>query len=135
MTFHVLDTDSIIDYLKGIASTIGFIQNLVATGQTLATTDVVVGEVTSGLHPQDRPAGERLLDSLVYLPTSRDAARQAGLWRSTFARRGITLAMTDALIAATAREHGAVVVTGDIRDFPMLAAGSTLVPLSPVPQP
>ncbi|HLZ70527.1 MAG TPA: type II toxin-antitoxin system VapC family toxin [Dehalococcoidia bacterium] len=135
MTYQVLDTDSIIDYLKGVASSVAFILSLGATGHTLATTGVVVGEVSSGLHPQDRPAGEQLLDSLIYLPTSRNAARQAGLWRYTFARQGIALAMTDALIAATAREHGAMVVTGNVRDFPMLISGSTLLPLPRVAQP
>lgn len=119
MTYHVLDSDAVIDFLKGIPASVAFIQKLVADGQSLATTDVVVGEVYSGLRPDDHATGERLLDSLAFLTSSRAAARQAGEWRYAFARQGVAIAMTDALIAATALEHSATVVTGNARDYPM----------------
>jgi len=127
MSYHVLDSDAVIDVLKGIPASRALIESLVANGQTLATSDVVVGEVYSGLRPEDRATGEQLMNSLTFLPTSRDAARQAGAWRYAFARRGAPIAMTDALIAATALAHGAVVVTGNVRDYPM--SGLTVLPL------
>lgn len=49
MSLYLLDTDSIIDVLKGFATSVTFIQSLVAQGHTLVTTDIVLAEVYSGL--------------------------------------------------------------------------------------
>jgi len=43
----------------------------------------------------------------------------AGQDRYSFARRGRTLSITDMLVAATAREHQAILVTGNVKDYPM----------------
>lgn len=119
MSRYLIDSDAIIDYLKGIASSIQLLQSLLRDGHTLATSDIVLAEVYAGLLPHERAAGERLLESLAFLSTSRQAARQAGDWRYAYSRRGTQVSLTDALIAATAQEHGAVVVTGNLRDYPM----------------
>jgi len=64
---------------------------------------------------------------MLFLETSAEMAERAGDWRYAFARRGVTLAMTDCLIAATAEGHEAGVVTGNLKDFPM--AQLRIVPL------
>ncbi len=119
MTLYLLDSDAIIDVLKGIVSTRDFIRTLVRDGHTLALCDITTAEVWSGLHPQERPQGEQFLASLVYLPTSQAAARQAGQWRYAYARQGTTLSVPDTLIAAVAKEHRASVVTANVRHYPM----------------
>ena len=68
-----------------------------------------------------------MLDSLLYLTTTGDAARQAGEWRYTFARQGTPLATSDVLVAATARAHQATIVTGNGAHYPM--PDVSLVPL------
>src|SRR5207248_889723 len=100
-----LDTDAIIDVLKGIATSAAFIRNLVQDGHTLATSDVISAEVWSGLVPDERARGERFLGSLHFLTTSREAAQQAGEWRYAFRRQGRALSLPDALLAATARYY------------------------------
>jgi predicted nucleic acid-binding protein len=94
----LLDTDALIDY---------------------STCSIVAAEFETGLDPALLPRIEPYLEGLTYLQTSRIAARQAGRWRYEFRRRGVTLALTDCLIAATAHEHGAQIVTGNVRDYPM----------------
>lgn len=42
--------------------------------------------------------------------------------------RGLQLPATDCLIAATAHEHGALVITRNVKDFPMPEV--TLLPLA-----
>ncbi|HZU77153.1 MAG TPA: type II toxin-antitoxin system VapC family toxin, partial [Dehalococcoidia bacterium] len=121
MSLYLLDADAVIDILKGISSTAEFVRSLVRAGNRLATAALVVGEVWSGLHPEDRRQGQRFLASLVYLPTSQEPARQAGEWRYDYARRGMQLTLADALIAATAYEHGASLVTANVRHFSMQA--------------
>ena len=119
MTRHLLDSDSVIDALNGVGETLALLQQLTQQENTLCTCDVVIAEVYTGLTPQERGRAEAFLSALEFLPTSADAARQAGEWRYDFARRGTALATTDCLIAAVALEHQATLVTGNVRHFPM----------------
>jgi predicted nucleic acid-binding protein len=130
MSYHLLDSDAVIDLLKGIAASATLLRNLRNDGHVLATSSVVIAEVWSGLAPADQQTGEEFLDALVFLPTSPTAGRQAGEWRYAYARQGVAVSLTDALIAATARQHNAVLVTGNVRDFPMPD-----VRLLPIPRP
>ena len=127
MTRHLLDSDTVIDFLQGVASTVAFVQNLSQQGDVLCTNDVVLAEVYTGLHPQDYQRAEQFLATLTYLPASDAAARQAGAWRYTYARQGQALSLPDCLIAACAQEHQATIVTGNVRDFPM--PGITVIAL------
>lgn len=119
MTRHLLDTDSVIDYLIGQPDTTALIRRLDSGGETLCVCDVVIAEVYSGLLQRDWARGQTFLDGMTFLPTSAAIAQRAGEWRFSFARQGISLATTDCLIAATAHGHQAVVVTGNAKDFPM----------------
>jgi hypothetical protein len=48
-----------------------------------------------------------------------EAARRAATYQRDFLAKGITIHTADALIAGTARAHGAVVKTNNRKDFPM----------------
>ena len=127
MTRYLLDSDAVVDYLKGFASTVTFISQLGADGHQFCTCDVIECETFSGTPLPQRPATEQLLDALEYLETSRQAARQAGMWRNTYRSRGIQLSTSDCLIAATAHQHGIPLITANPRDFPMPEV--TILPL------
>lgn len=127
MTLHLLDSDAVVDFLKGIHSTIAFIRALPVQSHIACSCDIVIAEVYAGLAPHERAVAEQFLSSLQFLPTTETAARQSGIWRYDFARRGVTLTTTDTLIAAVAAEHGVAVVTGNVKDYPM--SGLTVVPL------
>ena len=115
----MLDTDSVIDYLAGQPDTTTLLRRLDSQGETLCVCDVVIAEVYAGLLQRDWVRGQTFLAGMTFLPTSAAIAQQAGEWRLSFARRGISLATTDCLIAATAYGHHAMVVTGNAKDFPM----------------
>ena len=119
MTLFMLDTDSIADYFANYPSTLTFIDALIARGETMCTCCVVLTEIYSGLSDEDAAKNQEFLSSLLFLPTSPEASVQAGHWHYAYARRGIQLATQDTLIAATALEHRARVVTGNLRDYPM----------------
>ena len=127
MKHYLLDADTVINYLTGISSAIELIRNLHQQGKTLCTCDVVIAEVSAALHPDDRADAYLLLSSLTFLPTSPDAARQAGEWRYAYAPPRTTLPTTDGLIAPTALAHGAALVTGNPTDYPQ--AELTILPL------
>jgi hypothetical protein len=119
MAYYLLDTDAIIDYLAGVASSVKLIQDLHNQGDLLCVCDVVVAEVHSGLRPQDREKAEKLLSACSFLSTEAEDARLAGVWRYEYARRGVTLSTTDVLVAATAHGHKASIVTGNKDDYPL----------------
>lgn len=56
---------------------------------------------------------------LRFLETGPEAAVRAGRYQAFFQQRGRTIRTADALIAGTARAHGAIVLTDNLRDFPM----------------
>ena len=119
MTRYLLDTDAVIDYVAGIPGSVTLIDGLFESGNVLCVSAVVVAEVYAGLTPGDIGKSEGFVGACVFLPTGFEEARQAGEWAFQFKRRGVTLSLTDTLIAATARSHGATIVTANIRDYPM----------------
>lgn len=119
MTAYQLDSDAIIDYFKGFALTVELLRRLYAQRDTLCTCDVAVAEVYTGLAPGERDRAGELLSTLTFPPTSAAAARQGGIWRYDYARRGMQLPTTDCLIAAIGHEYGATIITGNVADYPM----------------
>jgi predicted nucleic acid-binding protein len=119
MDIYLLDTDAVIDQLKGFLPTAQLLQQLHASGDELCVCDVTIAEVYAGLHPQDRERAEQFLGSCSFLAPSPAIAQQAGEWRYQYRRRGIALSATDALIAATAHGHQAKLVTGNLKHYPM----------------
>lgn len=83
------------------------------------TACVPVAEVESGLLPHERARAGALLRSLGFLVTTTEAALRAGRYQAEWRRKGISLTTCDALVAGTARAHGAVLVTDNLKDFPM----------------
>ena len=49
-----------------------------------------------------------------FLETTREAATTAGRFQAEFARRGVTIHTADALVAGTARAHGAILLTDNV---------------------
>ena len=119
LTVYLLDTTVLIGYLRGTEDVAPTLLQLLADGHTLATSCVNVAEVERGLRPRERRQGEALTDRLRFLVTNREAARRAGRYQADWARRGRTIHTADALVAGTARAHGAVLVTHNVADFPM----------------
>ena len=72
-----------------------------------------------GLRSSEVRAAQLLFDGLRIAPLGREQGVLAGEWRRTFAARGVTLAQADCLVAAAAVGVGAVLATGNPKDFPM----------------
>lgn len=117
---YVLDSTVLIDFLRG-RPVVGRISALHHRGETLATTAVNVEEICRGLRESETRAAESLFAGLVVLPIDHDAGWLAGQWRREFSSRGVTLWQADCLIAAATRIAGGVLITGNPRDFPMMA--------------
>jgi predicted nucleic acid-binding protein len=119
VTRYLLDTTVLIAHLRGDEEVTSFMLGLSARGHGLCVSCVNVAEVERGIRPKERKAATVLLDRLAFLVTTEEAAIRAGRYQAELQRRGRTLHLADALVAGTARVHGAVLVTDNVADFPM----------------
>lgn len=119
MTRYLLDTTVLIAQLRGDQDVADLLLSLIRRGDSLCVSCVNVAEVERGLQSKERRAAEVLLDRLEFLSTTKEAAARAGRYQADWARKGKTLHLADALVAGTARAHGAAVLTDNVADFPM----------------
>ena len=95
------------------------VNSLASQQNRLGVCCVSVAELYAGPDQESRVAADRLIDAMNYHDVSLAAAKEAGRYRSEFARRGTALSTTDTLIAATAIAQGATLITANTKDFPM----------------
>ncbi len=119
MTTYFLDTTALIEFSKRREPAYSQILAWMDNGDSLAVCAISVAEFSAGLSPKEAGEWEEFITALRYWPIRVAEAMRAGQDRSTFARVGTTITVTDALIAAVAREHQAVLVTNNLKDYPM----------------
>lgn len=124
---YLLDSTVLIDHGLGRFGATPLLHRLFGETGDLFTCDVVVAEALSGGTPEEIAAIENLVSALEYVSTAPDSARYAGSLRR---RRGQTSRrrLADSLVAATAWQLEATIVTRNPRDFedagvPVLAYG------------
>ena len=113
----LIDTDVLIDYLRGHPRAVAFIS---ALPDTVYISSIAVAELHVGVREgRERVALADLLSTLSCLDVSAEIAQQAGLLRRDFGRsHGVGL--NDAIIAATALAHGLQLCTLNVKHFPSL---------------
>ncbi len=115
---YLLDTDTVIDFILDSYHVRERITAKLEAGDTLALCAITVTELYSGLDEKRRIRWQELLYEFPYWDISRGAAVKAGIDRKSAPDRGITLSVSDSLIAAVARENDATVLTSNIKDYP-----------------
>ena len=117
---RLLDTSVLVDILRGDES-------VAARFRASSPTELVVSAISTGelmtgaalardTH-RELFSVDLLLRPLREVPLDAKTARRAGLLNVMLRRAGTPIGTSDRLIAATALEHDAVVVTSDVRDF------------------
>jgi predicted nucleic acid-binding protein len=119
MATYLLDTSVIIDALNGKKKRDQTLKELLQQGHLLACCSVNVTEVYAGLRSPEETRTRELLESLPYFSIGWPVARLAGLLKRDYARQGITLATTDATIAAVAIHHQLTLITDNLKHYPM----------------
>lgn len=119
MPLYLLDSNILIDLLHGRQGRDKLVRNLILKKERLICCAVTVAELYSGILPKDVPKLEKLFRSLEYFDLTSDVARRAGLLRGDYRRKGITLSLADATLAALAMAEEMVLVTANRKDFPM----------------
>lgn len=127
MANYLLDSGLVIRHLRGQRRVVQFLQGLGKLGR-LSVSAITRLELHAGMASDEQYATQKLLSRFVTLSVDRDVADRAGdLIRATRAR-GNTLAVPDAIIAATAIAHNLTLVTLNTGHFTGLS-GLSLAPL------
>jgi tRNA(fMet)-specific endonuclease VapC len=116
---YLLDTSVIIDALNNKRNRRDLLLNLLRQGHLLACCPINVAEVYAGLRPKEETATEEFLRTLEYYHITWPVARMAGLLKRDHARKGVTVTIADATIAAVAIVHELTLLTDNAKDFPM----------------
>lgn len=118
MTDYLLDTNILIRYLR---KSEGFdtLLSTLAASDWLCISVLTRFEVVRGMRDREQEATFSLLNSLESLVISTEIADSAGELIRSCRARGITIGEADALIAATAIQHGLALVTTNAKHFSM----------------
>lgn len=107
----IIDSDVLIDFLQGVKSA----QMELAKYRRREISIVSWMEVMAGAEGEEEEAGCRdFLATFVVHPVSSETAEEA-----VRLRRERRLRLPDAIVWATARVHGALLVTRNTKDFPL----------------
>jgi predicted nucleic acid-binding protein len=89
--------------------------------EAIAMSVVSIEEIVFGLVLRPRSRMERVFDDFsklcTIIPITEAIARRCSTMRALQRARGHARTQADMLIAATAAEHGAILVTRNVRDF------------------
>lgn len=113
----LLDTDVIVDYLRGQEKAVAFVKK---HAERIILSSIVVAELCAGVKGEEE---QQLLDDVISLfrvvPVTVNIAKAGGLMKRDFAKsHGVGLA--DAIIAATAQDQRADLCTLNVRHYPMM---------------
>ena len=113
----LVDTDILIDYLRGVAEASDYIEAHIDRIQVSAIT---VAELYQGvIDEEERVALDSLVSALRVLDATEKIAIEAGLFRRKY-RSSHNVGLADCLIAATANQHALPLRTLNVKHFPML---------------
>lgn len=117
---YLFDTSVMIDFSKAHTPVGSWMAALIAAGDVIGTCGVIVSEFYSGLPTQYYPIWAQIFGGFEYWEITPTVAVSAGRYRYEQARLGRIIQTADALIAAVAAEHKAVIVTRNLRHFTAL---------------
>ncbi len=117
MAFYLVDTCILIDYFRGKNDAAKFFDNLKSPPFLSSLT---VAELYAGVREgKERQLLDNLVSQFPVLPLDNEVATKGGLYRRQYSKsHGV--GMIDALLAATAEIKNIVLVTRNVKHFPMI---------------
>lgn len=115
----LLDTSVIIDSLRSRRARREFLEQRANDGDVLACCVISVAEVYAGMMPHEAEATDVFFQGLECIEVGQEIARTGGLLKFEWARKGKTIDIPDAIIAAVALNFNLTLATDNVKDFPM----------------
>ena len=116
---YLLDSSVLIDSLNQRRGRSQFLAQLSQQDILLACCAVNVTELYMGMRPGEEAKTEKFLRSLEFYPVTWDIAQLAEDLFRRWRQKSQTLSYADVTIAAVALHHKLVLVTDNLKDFPM----------------
>ncbi len=105
MPEYLLDTTTIIDYLRDRSGVPELLERLCIEGGLLCCCPINIVEVYTGMKDKEKAATDEFLNSLRCYEITQEVGYIAGELKRKYSKKGITLSTADVLIAATALKH------------------------------
>ena len=113
----LIDTDVLIDYLRGDTSVKKQVEELWKTNHACVSV-LSVYELYAGIRPGEEDDISNLLAPMNILAVNHSVAAKAGQRRNHYRSQGVTLGDIDCIIAGTAMLGGMQVFTRNIKHYP-----------------
>ena len=113
----LFDSTILIAHLRGVAQATRLLVDAV-DGGALASV-ISRAEIEGGMRSGERSDVARLFDGLSLIPVTDAVARRAGVHLRTYRRSHPGIDLADYLIAASAEESHATLITLNVKHFPM----------------
>lgn len=114
----VIDTDIAINHFHGHHAALEYFALHLGAGETLLIAAITLTELLGGMRAGEETRTERLLELFVTAEVTDPIARKAGEYLRQY-RRSHHLELGDALVAATAFQLNAELVTRNRKHYPM----------------
>ena len=113
----LVDTDVLIDYLRGHQSAVDLITG---TDRIVMISSLSIAELYAGVKGDDEAKTlNDFIETLEVVPVTAALAKTAGSYRKKYLKSH-NFGLADAVIAATVQQQGAVLMTLNVKHFPML---------------
>ncbi|MGA8809216.1 MAG: type II toxin-antitoxin system VapC family toxin [Thermoanaerobaculia bacterium] len=118
---YLLDTNACIRILNGtspaLAERLRFVPRTQVRLSSVVKAELLYGARKSARIAENLRVLERFFETIASLPFDDRCAEEYGVLREELERAGTLIGPNDLLIAASARAHGAVLVTNNLREF------------------
>lgn len=115
----VVDTNVLIDCLRGKEEALSAVREAHISGSRLLCSLVTKAEIYAGLWPEEEAGAKKLLDSFDWVDITDDIATLAGKWAFEYRDSHQDVGLIDYLIAATCKCFKSSFWTLNVKDFPM----------------
>ncbi len=118
MKGHLIDTDILVDHLRGEEKATKTLHDLYMFGDPVLTSVICEAEIFSNIKAKEKDVVESMFKYIKPLPVDSKIARHAGTFRQIYAKSH-QVQIPDALIAATAVDNDLILVTRNKKHYPM----------------
>ena len=118
MPNYLLDTTTIIDFLRDKSGVPELLERLSIGGGLLSCCPINIVEVYTGMKDKEKSSTDEFLNSLKCYEITGEIGYLAGELKRKYLKKGLTFSTSDVLISATAIKNNLILVTNNPMHFP-----------------